>query len=266
MRNNYFSSLYLSLPLVLILSSCDFTPPLNKEILQAQQYIIQQEYEEAILKYEKILDKNPPKNIQVKINYQLGDLYSIYLSKNKKAVKYYKRIMKISDEPLWLVKTQERLGEIYFSYLKNYELSKEIYKKLSNFQPKLSKQDFYQFRYALSTFNLNDFVSSKALFRNIRRNKAHEFYVRSFYFEGLIYFQKKEWNKSVALWQKYIKLETRRDNVVQVKFLMANAYETMEKLKQAYNLYYSILGEYPNTDVVQNRLKSIYERRVARKR
>ena len=47
---------------------------------------------------------------------------------------------------------------------------------------------------------------------------------------------------------------------------MANAYETMEELKKAYNLYYSILGEYPNTEVIQNRLKAIYDRRVARKR
>ena len=60
--------------------------------------------------------------------------------------------------------------------------------------------------------------------------------------------------------------EKRRDNIVQTKFLMANAYETMEKLKAAYNIYYSILGEYPNTEVIKNRLKSIYERRVARKR
>jgi len=47
---------------------------------------------------------------------------------------------------------------------------------------------------------------------------------------------------------------------------MANAYEMLEKLKEAYNLYYSILGEYPNTKVIQNRLNSIYARKIARKR
>ena len=47
---------------------------------------------------------------------------------------------------------------------------------------------------------------------------------------------------------------------------MGNAYETMEELKKAYNIYYSILGEYPNNDVIKNRLNSLYKRRIARKR
>lgn len=246
--------------------SCDFTPPLNKEILQAQKYIIQQDYLAAIKKYNAILGKNPPKDIQVKINYQLGDLYSIYLSKNSEALPYYQKIMKISDEPLWLVKTQERMGEIYFSYLKNYAKSKDIYKKLSLFRPKLAKQDFYSFRYALSTFNNGNYTESYILFEEIKNNQRHEFRDRAIYYEGLILFRRKDWEKAVEIWKGYLKREKRRDNIVQTKFLMANAYETMEDLKIAYNLYYSILGEYPNTEVIKNRLKSIYQRRVARKR
>lgn len=249
-----------------IFSSCDFTPPLNKEILQAQKYIIQQDYDTAILKYKDILRKNPPKEIKVKINFQLGDLYSIYLSKNKEALPFYGAIMKISDDPLWLVRTQERMGEIYFSYLKDFRRSQEIYQKLSQFRPKLSKQDFYSFRYAISTFNNGQYAKALILFKDIKNNKSHEFRDRAIYFEGLIYFQEKKWTKAVDVWKLYLKREVRRDNVVQTKFLMANAYETMEKLKVAYNLYYSILGEYPNTEVVKNRLKAIYERRVARKR
>jgi tetratricopeptide (TPR) repeat protein len=250
----------------LFVTSCDFTPPLNKEILQAQKYIIQQDYDTAIKKYKDILRKNPPNEIKVKINFQLGDLYSIYLSKNKEALPYYRVIMKISNEPLWLVRTQERMGEIYFSYIKDFRKSEEIYRKLSQFQPRLSKQDFYSFRYAISTFNNGQYKKALSLFTEIKNTKGHEFQVRAIYFEGLIYFQEKKWNKAVDTWKKYLKREVRRDNVVQTKFLMANAYETMEKLKVAYNLYYSILGEYPNTEVVKNRLKAIYERRVARKR
>ena len=61
-------------------------------------------------------------------------------------------------------------------------------------------------------------------------------------------------------------LENRNDRIVKTKFLIANAYESAEKLKEAYNIYYSILGEYPNSEVIENRLKSLYERRVSRKR
>ena len=263
MKNKIFTLFFVG---GLFVTSCDFTPPLNKEILQAQKYIIQQDYDTAITKYKDILSKNPPNEIKVKINFQLGDLYSIYLSKNKKALPYYSAIMKISNEPLWLVRTQERMGEIYFSYIKDFKKSEEIYKKLSQFRPKLSKQDFYSFRYAISTFNNGQYRQALKLFTEIKNSKTHEFKDRAIYFEGLIHFQEKRWSEAVEVWKSYLKREVRRDNVVQTKFLMANAYETMEKLKVAYNLYYSILGEYPNTEVVKNRLKAIYERRVARKR
>jgi tetratricopeptide (TPR) repeat protein len=255
-------------PLILLgaLFSCDFTPPLNKEILSAQSYIAKQDYQSAVNKYQKILEKNPPKDIQVKINYQLGDLYSIYLAENKKSVKYYEEIMKISDDPLWLVKTQERLGEINFTYLKDYRVSEEIYKKLSEFRPKLAKQDFYFFRYALSSYENDNPIKSLQLFKEIKRNKKHEYNTKSYYYEGLIYFELKQWDFAINSWNEYLKKENRKDNIVQAKFLMANAYETQEELKKAYNLYYSILGEYPNTEVIQNRLKAIYERRIARKR
>lgn len=268
-KNNIKSNIMKRFLLLLAVGtffSCDFTPPLNKEILQAQNYISKQDYKTAVEKYKKILEKNPPHDIQVKINYQLGDLYSIYLSQNEESVKYYKEIMKISDEPLWLVKTQERLGEIYFTYLKEYGLSEGIYEKLSKFEPRLAKQDFYQFRYALSTYQNNNPIKALKHFKDIQKNRNHEYLVRAHYYEGLIYFELKEWKLAVEAWAKYLKRESRRDAIVQTKFLMANAYETMEELKLAYNLYYSILGEYPNTQVIQNRLKAIYERRVARKR
>ena len=244
----------------------DFTPPLNKEILQAQDFITNQNYKTAISKYKEILKKHPPQEIQVKINYQLGDLYSIYLSKNTEAVAYYSRIMKITDDPRWLIKTQQRLGEIYFSYLKSYKKSRPIYEKLSNFRPKLMDQDFYRFRYALSTFYSGNKMHALKVFKKIQKNNKHQYFARSVYFEGLIYFEQKQWQNSINTWKRYLKTEKRRDNIVQTKFLMANAYETIEELKIAYNIYYSILGEYPNTSVIQNRLKGIYERRVARKR
>ena len=70
-------------------------------------------------------------------------------------------------------------------------------------------------------------------------------------------------------WVRYkrnAQIQALDNQLVDALILMANAYETMENLKNAYNLYYSLLGEYPNTQVLQNRLSSIYERQVARKR
>lgn len=244
----------------------DFTPRLHKEVLEAQEFLSQQDYNKAIRKYDEILIKNPNKELKVKIFYQLGEIYSINLGKNKKAIEYYKKVKNITEDPLFLVKSEERIGEISFSFLKNYKISYSSYEMLSNFTPRLKKQDFYQLRLALSALNLRKEKSSIKLFEKIQSNQNHSYFTRSFYYLGLIYFQQKDWLKAIFLWKEYIKRETVKEHVVQAKFLMANAYESMEKLNLAYNLYYSILGIYPNTQVVQNRLNAIYNRRIARKR
>ena len=251
---------------VLAWSSCDFTPPLLNEIEEAQKLIGEQRYHDATLKYEKILDKNLPKDIKIKIYYQLGDLYSIYLAKNEKALEYYKKVKKNTENPFWLIKTQERIAEIEFSFLKRYRESFENYDQLARFTPRLEKNDFYEFRRALSLLKMKNFSAASFYFKKITEQKNHQHHVISFYYCGLVDFERERWDSAVKYWNEYIKREKVRENVVQTKFLMANAYETMEKLKKAYNLYYSILGEYPNTEVVQNRLKAIYDRRVARRR
>jgi hypothetical protein len=82
----------------------------------------------------------------------------------------------------------------------------------------------------------------------------------------LIQFRQGHWGPAIDMWKKYLEVETRKDKKVEVRYLMANAYETIENLKEAYAIYYSLLGEYPNTQVIQNRLKAIYQRKVSRKR
>jgi tetratricopeptide (TPR) repeat protein len=244
----------------------DFTPRIHKDILKAQQLILEQKYQYAISIYERILKESPEDKIKVKIYYQLGELFSINLSKNKKAVYYYSKIQKVTADPLWLVKSEERIGEVSFRYLRDYEQSYKSYKKLSSFKPRLKNFDFYEYRMALSLLNAKKYAKSAENLSRISKIKNHSYALRSMYQLGHLYFEQKKWNDAISIWNNYLEFEQKREHVVRTKFLLANAYETIEELKKAYDLYYSILGDYPHTEVVQARLKSIYSRRVARKR
>lgn len=246
--------------------SCDFTPRLYQDILLAQEYVTDQKYQKAVSKYESILSENPSDEVKVKIYYQLGELYSIHLHNTEKAINYYSMIKDIFPDPLWLVRTEERIADAYFSFGEQYKKSAESYQMLVRFVPRLKNFDLYQYRLALSYFHDNQLDKAQEVFETISQNHEQSYFAKSYYYLGLISFQKKNWSRSVAYWNEYIQLEKRRDEIVKTKFMMANAYETMEKLKEAYNIYYSLLGEYPNTDVIQARLNSIYERKIARKR
>ena len=262
MRNK----ILLIIGMLVSLGVCNFTPTRLSEIDAAQELILQHKYKEAIASYEALLDKTLSREVRVKIYYQLGDLYSIYLSKNEKAIEYYNKAKANTEDILWMLKTYERIAEIQFSFLKNYEESLLNYGQLTKFLPKLKNNDFYQYRQALSAFRLGEMDIAKEMFTSILSDKQHKYNVISMYYIGLIHFQKEEWASAVGSWQKYIKHETSNESIVQTKFLIANAYETMEELKKAYNTYRSIRGKYPNNKIVESKLRAIYDRRIARKR
>ncbi len=251
---------------MMTIASCDFTPPINRRIIDAQNYITEQKYAKAAYLYEDILKSNPAGDLRLKICYQLGELYSIYLSQYKKSVHYYTEVKDLTEDPLWLIKTEEKLAEVNFNYLKNYKEAIKNYTKLSQFTPKLKNFDFFELQIALSYFYLNDKDSALAQLNKIQADPNHEYFVRSFYYSGLIYFEQKEFNKSLYVWQEYLKRETKKEYIVQAKFMVANAYESTENLKIAYDIYYSIVNDYPNPEVIQNRLNSLYQRRVSRRR
>jgi tetratricopeptide (TPR) repeat protein len=251
---------------LLFFTSCDLTPGLYKEILNAQEMVKEQNFKKAVFKYEEILNQKPSKLIKIKIYHQLGDIFSIYLNNQKKALHYFELIIAETDDPLWQVKVMEKIAEINFIYLKNYQKSIGIFKTLISFEPKLQNFDSYKFKLGLSIFNTDNFGGSIKIFNDILVNKKNKYYRDAFYQKGLAYFYLKKWNKAANVWKEYLKVEKRKERRIQTKFLIANAYETSEKLKEAYNIYYSLLGDYPNPKVIKNRLESLYSRRVSRKR
>jgi tetratricopeptide (TPR) repeat protein len=271
--NNIFFSfsirvvvLATTLFLVSFLVSCDFTPPINRKIINAQNYITEQKYNKAAYLYEDILKSNPGPELRLKICYQLGELYAIYLGEYKKAVYYYNEVKDLTEDPLWLIKTEEKLAEINYNYRKNYKDAIKNYTKLSEFTPKLKRYDYFQLQIALAYYYSNDSENAIKQLTKIQLDLNHEYFVRSFYYLGLIYFEKKDFNKALFVWLEYLKRETKKEYIVQAKFLVANIYESTENLKMAYDIYYSIANDYPNPNVIQNRLTALYERRVSRRR
>ncbi len=256
----------LLLSIALLINSCDFTPPINRKIIDAQNYISNQKYNQAAYLYEDILKSNPTNELRLKICYQLGELYSIYLGQYKKAVINYNEVKNITEDPLWLIKIEEKLAELNFSYLKNYNEAIKNYTRLSEFIPKLKKHDYFQFQIAICYYKLKETKSAIEYLTKIQLDTNHEYFIRSFYYLGLIYYENKDYNKSLFVWSEYLKRETKKEYIIQAKFLVANIYESTENLKMAYDIYYSISNDYPNSAVIQNRLSSLYSRRVSRHR
>ena len=249
---------------IILLLSCDFAPRIHKQILYAQRLIGEQKYSLAIEQYKEILEKNPPE--QTKLYFQIGEIYSSYLLKHEEAIEFYKKAIESSSNLLWMIKAEEKIAEINFSFLKDYEGAVQNYKKLVSFTPKLANIDFYQYRLAICYINSKRLDKGHEILDFINKRPDHKYYVQSFYQKGMNYFLQGKWRLAVQYWKQYIENEESEHLITQTKFLMANAYETMDDLKEAYEIYYSLLTTYPNIEVIKNRLDSIYQRRVTRKR
>lgn len=263
---NLLRHLFNKLILFLVVLGCDFTSGLNQDILTAQKYVDNQDFNKAVEIYERVLKKNPSKVIKTKINYQLAEIYYLYLDEQVKALKYYQFIVDNVDDPLWQVKSLEKIADINFSFSKNFPKSIKAYQMLMQVKPRLKNYDYYYFRVGESYFEMGRYDKARVIFNQIINQPTNPYYIEAFYQMGLVEFYNKNWDKAVEYWLDYLKRERRKDKIVKVKFLIANAHESNEKLKEAYNIYYSLLPSYPNPEVLKARLKSLYARRVARKR
>jgi tetratricopeptide (TPR) repeat protein len=170
------------------------------------------------------------------------------------------------DDPLWQVKSLEKIADINFSFSKNFYEAIHAYQILMQVKPRLKDFDYYDLRVGESYFEMGKYQKAREIFNKILSQPTNPHYVEAFNQMGLIEFYNKNWDKAVEYWFEYLKRERRKEQIVKTKFLIANAYESNEKLKEAYNIYYSLLPSYPNPDVLRARLKSLYARRVARKR
>lgn len=260
-----FSNLFIFL-MLLGVESCDFTSAVNRDILAAQYYVDNQEFSKAVELYEKILKQNPSKLIKTKIHYQIAEINYLYLDEQVKALNHYKFIVENVDDPLWQVKSLEKVADINYSFSRNYKQAKKAYEILLEVKPRLKNFDFYAFRVAECYFEMGDYEKARVHFKDFIDQPANSFHLEAYNQMGLVEFYTRNWDKAVEYWMEYLKRETQKDKIIKVKFMIANAYESNEKLKEAYNIYYSLLPSYPNPEVLRERLRSLYARRVARKR
>lgn len=245
---------------------CDFSSQSNQKILDAQKLLNEFRYQEAVIKYEEVVESIPKGNLKFKLLFQIGEIYSLYLNQPERARLFFDQIIKETEDPLWKVNSTERLADIEFSQFKNYLVSGELYEKLYKFFPPLEKKDLYEIRFAKSLVETDKKFKAREVLNGIIKNPGHQHLAQAYSLLGQLEFREKNWQKAVDFWLDYLKRETNEDYIIQAKYLIANTYETMEELEKAYNIYYSLLGEYPNQQVIRNRMRSIYTRRVDRKR
>ena len=80
-----------------ILFSCEFSIILHKDIFLAQKYLDERKFASAAAVFEDLLKKTIQPQTKVKVLYQLGEIYYLYLNRPKDAIKNYEQILKVGE-------------------------------------------------------------------------------------------------------------------------------------------------------------------------
>ena len=239
-----------------ILFSCEFSIILHKDIFLAQKYLDERKFANAAAVFEDLLKKTIQPQTKVKVLYQLGEIYYLYLNRPKDAIKNYEQILKVG-EVSWQIQALERMGEIEFQYTRDYKNSVKHYKILSEFNPKLKNYDYYQMQVGRSLMELGANEDAIKIFTQLELDQTSNYRGDALYYLGRLYFRNAKWKESILVWQKYLKSDQRtKEKATEVKFYMGNSYEMSNKLKEAYAMYYGLLDTYPNLELVKSGLKS----------
>lgn len=250
--------------LILLFAGCDFTPRIHKEILEAQQLLLDQSYAAAVARYEKILEEDVSETIREKIYFQLSEINLLHYGNNEKSLSYLKKIKQSSRNLEAVIKAEEKMGNINFSFADNYKSALLSYRKLMNFDPPLKESIFYRFRYGRSLILSENYNEAIKIFSKFPKN--NEYFLKSQFYLGQSYFYSQRWKLAIKTLRNYLTIQKKNENKIEAQFIIASSYESLENLKAAYDSYYTLLSEYPNPEVIKNKLNSIYERQISSKR
>ena len=255
--------LILSIPIV---TSCDFTTGVSRKILQAQDYVDNHQYQEAIDEYKVLLELNPPKKIQHKIYYQMAEIYSLYLLDGEKALKYYERIEdSLADNQLKKI-SLAKSAQLAFE-LKKYKKAIKYYENFidsENFNEE--EKNFFGMQMGISYYEMNDLKNAKRVLSKIADEKENPYRSQAYFYLGQVLSFEYNYDQAIEAWEKSLSFERESSKKIETKFYIANAYERQNKLEKAYKYYYSIIDFYPNPEIIKKRLEHIYQRKVSRRR
>ena len=244
---------------------CHFNSISHRQIIEAQEYIENRQYnlaKEVLIK--SLSGSIKPKN-KIKVLHQLGVLYAFYLNDTEKALSSFKQIIELNFDRASTVKATDYLADLLFSKLRDFNEAELYYKKLISYDPKLSKHSFYYLRFVKSLFENFKFKKCLTHLQVLKNDKSTDMNELLF-FEGMSYFYLNESQKALKYLKKIDENKLSKAKAIEVRFYLGNIYETLEDLEKAYQQYFSIRYAYPNPKVINTRLEKIISRKKAMKR
>lgn len=247
------------------LCGCNANSSKNQFAL-AEQLFLEKKYDASIHEFDKIVQRDPQSEFGVKALQQIATIQQLYLNNADEALKTYRLLLKRSTDPNLTRETQLTIANLYFERFEDYEKAAENYLALYQAGPEDEEADQFLYRYGRSLFLKNHFDSAMKAYQTLREKFPRSYY--SLRAELEIANALSSSGKCKEAIKKYdeVRASSRKDLRIMATFETANCYEYLDDLDTAYDLLASIQADYPNPDVVSQKMQKIKRRKILRRR
>lgn len=232
----------------------------------AEQLFLEQKYDASIHEFNKIVQRDPQSEFGIKALQQIATIQQLYLNNAEEALKTYRLLLKRSTEPKLIRETQLTIANLYFERFEDFEKAAETYLSLYQAYPDDDMADKILYRYGRSLFLKNRFDDAMKAYQTLRQKFPVSPYSARAQLEIANALSSSGKCKEAIKKFEEVRASAQKDLRVMAVFEMANCYEILDDLDTSYDLLASIQTDYPNPDVISQKMQKIKRRKILRRR
>ncbi len=262
-------TLVLGFGLLIIFTVVIFFPKLsleNRLLITAKKELENKQYIEAVADFERVMKYAPRSEAGFEAA-RLGGDAALYYAKNyKKAIEFYRHIVREGQSRTEAQWAQQKIAEVYYEKLADYPQAIIEYERLLSANPSKDEANDYKLRVARCYFYDANFDQSVSEADQFVANQPQDKRVYDMLMiKGNALLAQKKHDDALATYKKAYMVDPQNKEVYQVFLNISLVYEEKEEWEKAIEALQEIRDRYPHPDVIDLKIKSIQRRKERKK-
>lgn len=249
------------IPILLMSFACQFTPQ-AKYLEEARQLAQSQNWEKAVLQYEKVVRVHPEKPEALDASREASRIALIHLKDEKQAVLFIKHIVEHTPDHTERVAAQRNLAQIYLEKLNDYPRALiEINRAISLVKAGPEK---IQLRLMLAkTYSfLREFSQARSeIDQLLLESEDQEINFRALLLKANILQNEKNFLEAVLLYKKLLERDPERSKEAQVSLSLSVVLEEQESFDEAIEVLEKMKVGYKMPEMIDLKILRLKERK-----
>jgi len=232
---------------------------------QAEELILSGNYKSSLSLYKEIYAGYPEFVLAPRALFRSGEVNNLFVKSYHDALYDFHQLEKDYAESDYVLPALEQEAEIYKNQLKDYGRAVAIYQRLVD--RGREPGDRFQYELADCYFRLNNFEQARIEYENMLKTWPQSPLVTEVRYRiGMAYTLEGGLKEAEAVFRALVKASPDSPFGIEARFGLAAVLEEQERLNEALEQLQSLVGVYPNPELLQRKVSQVEERIKKKKR